>query len=324
MKEQDAFIDQLLEQAANLEEQGSRLEAMQLLRRALEVRNDPVVLTRIGSLAIDLEQWSEAEDSLLAATKFESNFTPAYFYLGLVYRVQGRLEAAISCLDKASREEPTAANFTVLGVIQSEFGLTNEAISSFRRAISLDPAHQEAYYNLATILRPDDKEEAIGFLQRAIDIDPTYALAHRELGWLLRRIDRFPQAEYHLRRAIELDGSDGWAHIYLGNLMWTSGDLAGAENAFRKAIEVWPDRSVPYWSLAHFRELQGQSLDAENLYKKALEIDPGDAQANWRFGSYLKDLGDYPRARHYLRSALELDPNDERAKVALSELEGQN
>ncbi len=238
----------------------------------------------------------------------------------LVYRAQGRLETALSCLESASRDEPSAATFTILGVVQTDLELTSEAKESFRRAILLDPAYQEAYYNLATILRADDKQGAIALLQRAIDINSTYALAHRELGWLLRSTGRFPDAEYHLRRAIELDNSDGWAHIYFGNLMWASGDLTSAENAFTKAIEVWPNRSVPYWSFAYFRECQGQSLEAETLYKKALEIDPGDAQANWRFGSYLKEIGDYQQARHYLRAALELDPSDERPRLALSEL----
>lgn len=321
MKEDDAVIDELLEKAEGLEEQGSRLEAMQLLRRALELRNDPVVLTRIGSLAIDLEQWTEAEDVLLAATKLESDFTPAYLFLGIVYRAQGRLEAALGCLEKASRDEPSEISCTLLGVIQADLELTNEARESYRRAISIDPAHLEAYYNLAVSLRFDQKQEAIALLQKAIDIDPTYALAHRELGWLFRRTDQFPDAEYHLRRAIELDSSDGWAYIYLGNLMWTSGDLTSAEKAFTKSIEVWPDRSIPYWCLGHFRESQGKDSEAENLYSKALKIDPCDSQANWRFGSYLIDIGDSQKAKGYLHRALELDPSDKRARAALSALE---
>lgn len=322
MDEDQPVIDDLLAKAECLKEQGSLSEAMQLFQCALKLRDDPIVLTRIGSLAIDLKRWDEAEDALLSAIRLGSD--EAYPYLGIVYRAQGRLQDALECLKKATRDEASEVTFTLLGVIQAELDLTNEARESFRRAISLNSGHEEAYYNLAVSLRNDQKEGAIALLQKAIDINSTHALAHRELGWLFRRTNQFPEAEYHLRRAIELDSSDGWSYVYLANLMWESKDFTSAEVAFTKAIDVWPDRSLPYWRLAHFRECQGRHQEAEQLYKKALDIDPGDAQANWRFGNYLKAIGEYERARHYLHSALELDPNDERPRAVLAELEAAN
>ena len=318
MDEDQPVVDDLLLKADCLIEQGLLSEAMQLLRYALELRDDPIVLTRIGSLAIDLKRWDEAADALLSAIKLGSD--EAYLYLGIVYRAQGRLHDALECLKKATRDEASEVTFTLLGVIQADLDLTNEARESFRRAISINSGHEEAYYNLAVSLRNDQKEEAIALLQKAIDIDSTHALAHRELGWLFRRTNQFPEAEYHLRRAIELDSSDGWTYVYLANLMWASEDFTSAEAAFTKAIEVWPDRSLPYWRLAHFRERQGRHQEAESLYKKALEIDPCDAQANWRYGNYLKGIGDYRQAKHYLQIAQELNPSDDRARVALSKL----
>ena len=321
MEDDKPDVDELLERATKLDEQGSPLKAMLLLRRALEVRTDPVVLTRIGSLAIDLERWNEAEVALLAAIGLDSDFIPAYFYLGLAYRAQGRDEAALSCLERASLAEPSEYNFTILGVIQDELDLAPQARESYRRAIAIDPSHIEAYYNLGVSLRNDQKPEAIEMLQKAIEIDSAYAPAHRELGWLLRRTHQLPEAEYHLRRAIELDRSDGWAYIYLGNLMWELRDLPFAEKAFTKAIEVWPARSVPYWCLAHFIECQGRQGEAEELYRKALEINPLDAQANLRFGNYLKDIGDNRLAKQHLSLAVELDAADKRAAAALAALE---
>lgn len=324
MKERQPNIDELLEKAELLESQGSLLEAMQVLLCALKLREDSSILLSLGSLAIDLERWTEAEEFLLSALKLDSNAPEVFAYLGLLYRAQGRLEAALKSFSTAARKEPSAAIFTLLGAAQGELDLTSEAKDSYRKAISIDPAHEEAYYNLATLLRDDAKDEAITLLERAIDINPNNAAAHRELGLLLRRSDQFPEAEYHLRRAIELDTTDGWAHIYLANMLWACRDFSSAEDAYKKAIEVWPDRGVPYWSFAHFQECQGEPAEAATLYKKALQIDPGDAQANWRFGSYLKDQGKYQEARHYLRSALELDPDDERPKVVLSEMEANH
>jgi len=321
MNEEPQDIDELLERADSLEERGSPAEAMRLLRRALEIARDAVILTRIGSLATDLEQWREAETALLEAIDLEPDFAPAHFYLALLYREQGRLEAALARMKSACRLEESASNLTVLGVVQLELGFTAEAQESFRRALKIDAEYEEALYNLATTLTGNLDGGAIELFTKAIEIDSSYALAHRELGWLLRRKNEYCEAEYHLRRAIELDSSDGWSYIYLGNLMWAIGDEAGAEGSFQEAIRVWPDRSIPYWCLAHFRELQGNKHEAETLYSKALEMDPGDAQANWRFGSYLAEFGNIETAKRYLKWATELDPADKRASGLLSTLE---
>lgn len=317
MKEE---TDDFLEIADNLEAQGLKTEALELLRGVSRQRDDPIVLTRLGALATDLELWREAEETLQKAIRLKPGFTLAHFYLGLLYKEQGRFEEAFRCLTKASTAEPSAYAFTVLGVIQTDLGLINDAQASFRKAISLDPAYEEAYYNLATIVRNQNNDEAMRLLGKAIEIDPNYALAHREMAWLLRISERFLEAEYHFQRAIELAPSDGWTYIYLGNLLWATRRFSEAESAFRKAIEVWPEDSVCYWSLAQYLEGTGQFSEAGELYQKAIEIDPSDLQANWRFANYLKDRGEYENAKLYLRRLLELDPNDERAASTLTAL----
>jgi protein O-GlcNAc transferase len=313
-------IEDPLEKASDLEARGLKMEALELLREASRQREDPIILTRLGALATDLELWRDAETSLQKAAQLEPGFTLAYFYLGLLYKEQGRFEEACRCLTKASTDEPSADAFTVLGVIQTHLDLMDEAQTSFRKALSLDPAYEEAYYNLATVVRNENKAEAISLLEKALEIDPDYALAHREMALLLRMSKRFLEAEYHLHRAIEIAPRDGWAYIYLGNLLWATKRLPEAERAFRKAMEVWPQQSVSYWSLAYYLEVTGQSEEARELYRKAIEIDPSDLQANWRFANYLKDRGDYENAKLYLRRLLELDPIDERAASTLTAL----
>lgn len=320
MNNEDEVIQNLLEKAESFENQGLRTEAIELLRQASTRHQDPIVLTRFGALATDLELWGEAEAALQTASRMEPHFAAPYFYLGLLYQAQSRLDEALGFLRKAVREDPSATNFTVMGVIQTQLDLMEEAKQSFRTAISLDAEYEEAYYNLGTITENND--EAILLLQKAIDVDSNYAAAHRELALRLRITDQFAEAEYHLRRAVELAPSDGWAHIYLGNLLWASGDLTSAEAAFNRALQVWPDRSVPFWCLAYFLERQDRSQEAQKLYQKALEIDPADAEANRRFGIYLKDLGDYKEAKGYLSRALCLNPDDKRAAEALSAIMG--
>ena len=315
-------IDELLEEAEAFEKRGLRIEAMQVLRSASCIHKDPVVFTRIGALATDLELWEEAETALKNAIALNGDFAPAYFYLGLLLQAEGRFSEALDFLEVATRHDPSAPYYTVMGVVQTKLDLMEEAQGSFRTAISLDPDYEEAYYNLAATLTETSMDEARSMLQKAIDIDPNYAVAHRELGRCFLN-ENLPEAEYNLWRAIQLAPHDGWAHIYLGNLFWRSRDFEPAEAAFRKAIEVWPDSSVPYWCLAYFLERQDRQQEAQHLYQRALELDPGDAQANRRFGSYLKDAGQFEEARTYLLRAVVLDPGDKQVAAMLSLVEKQ-
>jgi tetratricopeptide (TPR) repeat protein len=312
-------MEALLARADELEEQGERLQALELLQ-TVESSKDPAVLARIGILLYELERWREAEAAFLATLNADAELWAAEYYLGLSYRAEGRLEEAQEALQRAVKLDESAGTLTILGVIQIDLGLKQAAQESFRKALTLDPDYEEAMYNLATSLPLESQEEAFALFERAIEIDPQYALAHRELGWLFRRTQQLPAAEYHLRRAIELNPLDGWSFIYLGNLMWEV-DREAAEKAYRDAIRVWPERGVGYWCLAHFFECTGRRDEAEHYYVKALEVDPADAQANWRFGNYLKSIGDRARARYYLTNALELDPTDNRVKEALASLE---
>lgn len=322
MNEEDDIINKLLEEAESLEKKALRTEAMQVLRDASSIRKDPVVFTRVGALAADLGLWNEAETALQDAVALEPDFAPAHFYLGLLFQEEGRLAEALDSLKTALRYDPSPTNYTVTGVVQTKLDLVDEAQRSFRKAITLDPDYEEAYYNLATTLAQANKDEAVLLLQKAIEIDLNYASAHRELGRLILTED-LAEAEYHLRRAIELSPYDGWTHIYLGNLLWRSKSFAAAEAAFRRGIEVWPDRSVPYWCLAYFLERQGRPEEAQELYQHALEIDPADVEANRLFGIYLNDLGDFQEAKCYLLRALFLNPADKKALAMLSVLEKQ-
>lgn len=312
-------IEAALDQADALEERGERLEALALLQQ-LESLGDPIILTRIGALQYELERWDEAEATLLAAVKTDPNIWVTHFYIGLVYRDQGRLEMAEAAFLQALKNEESSGTLNLLGLVQLGLGYKELAQKSFRRALAVDSHDEEVMYNLATTLDSDARPEAIALFESALEIDPQYSLAHRELGWLHRRGGEFLKAEYHIRRALELDPDDGWSNIYLGNLMWQVGDLEKAERAFQRAIEIWPDGAVGYWCLAHFRECQGQPTGAESLYKKAIDVDPADAQANWRLGNYLRNIGDNEGAKRYLTNALELVPTDKRVKEALASL----
>src|SRR5262249_25542798 len=85
--------DDIFRRADLLEEQGRPSEALDAFL-AIDDNKDQLVLTRIGRLLFELGRWKNAESKLIAATRVDPDFWLARFYLGLVYRAQGRLEKA--------------------------------------------------------------------------------------------------------------------------------------------------------------------------------------------------------------------------------------
>lgn len=320
MKEDNFTTEEMIDEAERLEESGLAVEALEYWRSIVKRDPDPSLLCRYGSLAMELKEWLEAEQAFLSAVASEPNMALAYEWLGALYEEQGKFEVSLNYFNKSLEIEETARTFVSIGAIQVRFRLMEEARESFLNALTIDFNYEEAYYNLAMILKFERPTESIALLQKAVEIDPDYAIAHTELGWLLRGNDQYPEAEYHLRRAIELDDSDKWLYIYLGNLLWATDDLIAAEQAFKKAIETWPNGSPPYWCLALFYERQGCIQKAESLYKKALQIDPDDPEASLRFGMYLKEIGEHAKAKAHLERALNINPDDERIKEALFKL----
>jgi tetratricopeptide (TPR) repeat protein len=304
--------EELAAKAEQLEESGMLKEALEVWRVAIQRETDPVMLCEFASLAMKMEEWSEAEAALETAATLAPELPNPHTLLGFLYLERDRLEKAMSCFQQSLALEPSASVFTSLGVAQLELGLTEDARASLEQAIRIDPDYEEAYYNLGLSYRGTEPSRAIDLFEKAIEVDPEYASAHRELGWALSRLEgKDAEAEYQIRRSIELNDEDGWAHIYLGNILWQREDLTSAEQSFKKAVEVWSEIAVPYWCLALFYEHEGRKAEAERLYQQGLDLDPDDPQANKLFGIYLKDVGEPAKARAYLERARTLDPEDQ-------------
>lgn len=69
---------------------------------------------------------------------------------------RGELAAAVTaCVAHLDAQGPSAAGYCLLGVLYDATGRPADARESYRRALYLDPAHQEALYHMAAILEAE-------------------------------------------------------------------------------------------------------------------------------------------------------------------------
>ena len=70
-----------------------------------------------------------------------------------------------------------------MGVVLKEQEKTDEALTAFKKSISLNPNYAEAYNNMGVVLKDQDKtDQAIEAYNKALSLKPDYAEAYNNLG----------------------------------------------------------------------------------------------------------------------------------------------
>ena len=107
----------------------------------------------------------------------------------------GRIEEAIDSYKKALSLKPDYVQvYNNLGVLYKDNEKYEDAIKMFTKAKELQPNHQNSYYNLALIKKEQGlNEEAIDFLLKVFDLNPEHSEANY-LNWLIyARLGRFAE-----------------------------------------------------------------------------------------------------------------------------------
>jgi tetratricopeptide (TPR) repeat protein len=126
---------------------------------------------------------------------------------------------------------PLLANaHMTLGSCLRSTGDPRGAVASFRRVVSIDPAHPMVHYNLGNALSScGDLEGAITAYQYAIDAAPSsetqdVGQMYCNLGSVLHQKGDLKSAMVSLKRATSIYPNDEKAHLLLGNVL---SDMAG-------------------------------------------------------------------------------------------------
>jgi len=142
-------------------------------------------------------------------------FTAWLLQAGEALRAAGHLAGAQGLLLRASSRGGSAEVWFEIGLTNLLEERWNEAMSAFLDALSLDPRHGGAHYNLATLLeREGDLDGAETEYRAATVYLDTPAPAHARLGILLARRGRVEDAEAELQELRRLE-PDGEAVAYL-------------------------------------------------------------------------------------------------------------
>ena len=251
---------------------GEFAKALPALDQAIAIDgNQSAAYTEKGYAHRRLSQFDDAISAFKTAMSLDnSEYIPAY-ELGSLYREQKNYtEAERYLLQSLRNKSDNAKALNELGAVQRHLGKNSQSITSFNKAISLDPEDGEPYMGLGDtyfygmddyknavdayvkgLERDPDNEVAaynIGFsyndmgqfqnalpyLNKALQLKPGYYEARAEVGFAQLKLKRYPEALTTLRTAVAASPNFDTSHYYLGQVYVLTGNRTSAMNEYRE------------------------------------------------------------------------------------------
>jgi hypothetical protein len=156
--------------------------------------------------------------------------TAIIFTVGIAMLLGGVIErrpTAPASVETSDRAE--AARLVMKGYQSGRENRPDEAAALFTRAIQLDPASAEAYYQRAALYaRRGNYAEARADLGRVFKLDPRHFESHRLIDWLLARQGAWGEIIAYWDRFIALEPNNAAAYLERAGAYRHKGDMQRA------------------------------------------------------------------------------------------------
>jgi tetratricopeptide (TPR) repeat protein len=148
--------------------------------------------------------------------------------LGVLASQRGNQELALSCLGKAILLNPTPAFYhNNLGNVLYRVGRLDDAALCYEEALRLDPDYAEAHGNLANACdRMDRFADALAHRLEVARLRPERSSSYAELGNSLRAQGMLPEALACFGQALAMDPDNAEAHMGRAFTLLLAGDFA--------------------------------------------------------------------------------------------------
>ncbi len=234
---------------------------------------------------------------------------------------------ALQILEKSAKSTNVSSQIlTRLGWVQGQVGKTNTAISTLKKAISIDPFAIGAYQNIAAIyLNSKNKKAVADIVLKALNLKTTNVHYRIDAASLASEaIKEAPELKEtllpslnRLIKEIKIPDDSLSQLIRLADIYEKSGQIENAINQYKKILEIKPDTVEMRLAIREkLMNLYLRANDRKNaiLQLKAIIVEkPTNPSAYYYLGSIYFEEKDYERAAEFLQRTLILNPDFEPA-----------
>ncbi len=225
--------------------------------------------------------WQNELSLWLSAAQSRPQNVKVMFNLANAYRDAGKIDEAFKHWQKALQLNPDYPQVLVsIGNAEKRRGNLKKAENYYSRALELEPEYGLAHYNLALLLKTQNRKElalkhfklAANFLYSKRSGSRWKGMAYYEIAQLFYEQEKKSQATIYLARAESL--APEYAPIYLLKGMLHLGQPQIARNAFLTAIQLNPSYDEAYYNLGVLEWQTGNHQAAEKYWARATELNP--------------------------------------------------
>jgi tetratricopeptide (TPR) repeat protein len=244
----------------------------------------------------------------------------AYLTMGVIYQIQGKRDQALSTFLKAieiNPQNPEALRWA--GNLYSDRGdLLNEY--KMKKA-AYENASGDPYYLNAVdhvlVERLGDYTAALALNTEYLQTRPNDGQALRWVGLIYRELGNYKQSVAYYKRAIHLQPQNAALYQGLGSSLDLLGRNAEAISIYQKALSIDPGQSYSHTSLAYLFSEQHRYQEAIREYQKALRMrDSSMARMNLCRIYYV--LAEFESSAACLQQILQQDPDNTLAQHDLA------
>src|SRR5258708_39363800 len=180
----------------------------------------------------------------------------------------------LSLLFSAPLSAQTAESFRQRAIELSRMKSWDEAISSYRKALALEPNDASTHYNLALALKyKGDAKRAAEEFEAALQLKPKWADAHYGLGATWYDLSDQAAALKELRTAVEFDPTNVAAHRLLARIYSRQGYPSAADGELLRAAPAITPAHL-HFELGLTEEQLGNLDSAAAEFRRALPLNP--------------------------------------------------
>jgi tetratricopeptide (TPR) repeat protein len=286
---------------------GERAQAVHELQTAIRQKPDSVSSHfALGSVFEDEKKWGEAQEEFRSTLKIDPRFAPGVIKLSELLIALGKPQAAVACLEDATRQELTADEAeslrAALGTAYAENGESDQALKTLKELVTAQPNSAHAHFTLGLLYARkgqgsnEDEQAAVTEFREALRLDQSMDSARIALGQGLISLHEYSEAAPVLLEYITREPKDALGFSILGMMYQALRKPDAAIGALQRAVSLNPRDAAIRFSLGMLLANTGQTGTAIQQLEAAQRINPSDLATHHELALLFEKMGDKERA----------------------------